>query len=89
MQAKTLISEQGGFYLIHMNASLEECEKRDRQGIYKSAKGNKIEGFTGVSDPYEAPAKPTASFNISNQSVSQIVHEIILLLEKDGYVGSS
>lgn len=88
-KARQLISEQGGFYLIHMNASIEDCEKRDRQGIYKRARTGEIQGFTGVNDPYEPPIKPTATFDISKISVSQVVHEIILLLEKDGYIGSS
>ena len=46
-------------------------------------------GFTGVDDSYEQPNKYAASFDVSKQSVSQIVHEIILLLEKDGYIGSA
>lgn len=46
-------------------------------------------GFTGVDDPYEPPAKYDAKFDLSTMTVSQIVHEIILLLERDGYIGSS
>eukprot|EP00160_Parvularia_atlantis_P014808 Unigene3897_Nuclearia_a/m.11887 Unigene3897_Nuclearia_a/g.11887 ORF Unigene3897_Nuclearia_a/g.11887 Unigene3897_Nuclearia_a/m.11887 type:complete len:575 (+) Unigene3897_Nuclearia_a:154-1878(+) len=88
-KARQLIAEQGGFYLIHMDATIDDCEKRDRQGIYKRAKAGEIQGFTGVNDPYEAPEKPTASFNIAKTPVTQIVHKIILLLEKDGYIGSS
>lgn len=88
-KVRQMISEKGGFYLIHMDSTLEECMARDRQGIYKRALAGEIQGFTGVNDPYEIPQKPTARFNITTTSVSQIVHEIILLLEKDGYIGSS
>jgi sulfate adenylyltransferase len=34
---------------------LEECERRDRKGLYKLAREGKIKEFTGISDPYEAP----------------------------------
>ena len=46
-------------------------------------------GFTGVDDAYEVPKKADATFDLSKQTVSQIVHEIILLLERDGYIGGA
>lgn len=87
--AKELISKQGGFYLVHVNTPLDICKKRDRQGIYKKAESGELPGkFTGVSDSYEAPTNADLVVDISNTSVSQIVHEIVLMLEKDGYIGS-
>jgi adenylylsulfate kinase-like enzyme len=37
---------------------LEECEKRDRKGMYAKARAGLIKGFTGVDDPYEVPENP-------------------------------
>lgn len=84
------ISQFGGFYLIHMSTPLEECQKRDRQGVYQKAIKGELKGhFTGINDPYEAPSNAHLTFDLTKTSVTQIVHEIILLLEKDGYIGSS
>lgn len=88
--AQKQISEYGGFYLIYLNTPLEECKRRDRQGVYEKAEKGQLPGkFTGINDPYEPPSSPHLTFDIGKTSVTQIVHEIILLLERDGYVGSS
>ncbi|KAG1474870.1 hypothetical protein G6F56_000079 [Rhizopus delemar] len=87
--AKKTISQFGGFYLVHVATPLEECIKRDRDGIYERAQKGEIKEFTGLDAPYEVPANADLTVDITQQSVSQAVHEIILLLEKDGYVGSS
>ena len=50
------------FIEIHCNTSIETCEQRDPKELYKKARAavaaGKGMGFTGVDDPYEAPAKP-------------------------------
>ena len=45
----------GGFVLIHVATPLEECERRDRKGLYAKARAGEIPDFTGISSPYEAP----------------------------------
>jgi sulfate adenylyltransferase len=88
--ARKYISEFGGFYLIYLSTPLEECKNRDRQGVYaKAEKGEFSAPFTGVHEEYESPKNANLTFDLTKTSVTQIVHEIILLLEKDGYVGSS
>jgi sulfate adenylyltransferase len=87
--AKAAVEKYGGFYLVHVATSLEECERRDREGVYKRARAGEIKGFTGIDDPYETPENADLTVDITNQSVSQIVHEIVLMLEKDGYLGSA
>lgn len=87
--AKAAIEKYGGCYLVHVATSLEECERRDRDGVYKRARAGEIHGFTGIDDPYEAPGNADLTVDITTQSVSQIVHEIVLMLEKDGYLGSA
>ncbi|KAH8551254.1 sulfate adenylyltransferase [Umbelopsis sp. PMI_123] len=87
--AKAAIEKYGGFYLVHVATSLKECERRDREGVYKRARAGEIKGFTGIDDPYETPSKADLTVDISKQSVSQIVHEIVLMLEQDGFLGSA
>ncbi|KAJ3194227.1 Sulfate adenylyltransferase [Irineochytrium annulatum] len=86
-EAKKLIEGFGGFFLVHVATPLEDCIRRDRTGTYEKAKSGQIKGFTGIDDPYEPPAKPSIRVDPTQQNVSQIVHEIILLLEKENYIG--
>ncbi|KAJ6789466.1 hypothetical protein PWT90_00267 [Aphanocladium album] len=83
-QARDLIEKSGPFFLVHVATPLEYCEKTDRRGLYKAARAGEIKGFTGVDDPYEAPAKADLVVDVEKQSVRSIVHEIILLLESRG-----
>jgi bifunctional enzyme CysN/CysC len=46
------------FLEVHVDTPLEECERRDPKGLYAKARAGEITGFTGVDDPYEAPAAP-------------------------------
>ncbi|CAG8602694.1 8387_t:CDS:2 [Diversispora eburnea] len=86
-QIKQQVEAYGGFYLVHVNTPLDYCVKTDRKKIYEQAKLGKIQNFTGIDDQYEAPTNADIVVDVSKQSVSEICHQIILLLEKDGYVG--
>ncbi|CAB4486142.1 sulfate adenylyltransferase [Rhizophagus irregularis] len=86
-QAKSHVETYGGFYLIHVNTPLDYCIKTDRRGIYKKAQSGEIKNFTGVDDPYEAPVDADIVVDVSKQCVSEICHQIVLVLEKDGYIG--
>jgi len=46
------------FFEVFMDTPLEVAESRDPKGLYKLAREGKIENFTGISDPYEAPENP-------------------------------
>ncbi|KAJ7217833.1 sulfate adenylyltransferase [Mycena pura] len=74
----------GNFFLIHVATPLEYCERRDRKGVYAKARRGEIKGFTGVDDPYEVPEIAELTVDASQQSVPQIVHSIVLLLEGTG-----
>lgn len=44
--AKRLVSQSGGFFLVHMDTPLDWCEKNDRRGVYQDARLGKIKGTT-------------------------------------------
>ncbi len=48
----------GSFIEVFVDAPMEEAMKRDPKGLYKKALEGSIQGFTGVSDPYEPPEAP-------------------------------
>jgi len=65
------------------------CESRDRKGLYRKARQGLIKGFTGIDDPYEVPTAPELVIDTSQVTVRQAVQQIILMLEQDGFLGSS
>ena len=55
-QVRAMVEEAGGaFVLVHVATPLEECERRDRKGLYAKARRGEIPEFTGISSPYEEP----------------------------------
>lgn len=87
--ARKAIEKYGGFYLVHVSTPLDECIKRDHDGVYERARKGEIKDFTGIDAPYEVPDDADLTIDLSKHSIAQGVHEIVLLLEKDRYVGSS
>ncbi|MFM9963021.1 MAG: adenylyl-sulfate kinase [Planctomycetaceae bacterium] len=77
---------QGGFIEIHVNASVETCEARDPKGLYKKARAGEIKNFTGISDPYEAPANPELVLDSNNKGIDELSNEVIAYLKSSGYI---
>jgi bifunctional enzyme CysN/CysC len=46
------------FVEVFVDTPLDVCESRDPKGLYAKARAGEITGFTGIDDPYEAPAHP-------------------------------
>jgi len=65
------------FVEIHVSTPLMECERRDVKGLYKAARRGEIQGFTGVQDPYEAPANPEVTVDTTHLSVAEAVARIL------------
>ena len=80
------IESFGAFLEVHVATSLEECERRDRKGLYKLARAGKIKEFTGISDPYEVPESPELSVETENVEVDNCAHQVILKLESMGLI---
>jgi len=80
------IEQFGAFMEVHVSTSLEECERRDRKGLYKLAREGKIKEFTGISDPYDIPEKPELRLDTENVEVDHCAHQVILKLESMGLI---
>lgn len=83
---RSLIEPLGGFLEIHVATSLEECERRDRKGLYKLAREGKIKEFTGISDPYEEPVNPEIVLNTEELTPDLAAHQVMLKLESLGLI---
>jgi adenylyl-sulfate kinase len=70
--ARQSVRESSASFLeVYVNAPLAECERRDPKGLYKRARAGQIERFTGVSDPYEAPAPADLECRTDQESVEE------------------
>ncbi len=83
---REMIEAYGAFVEVHVATSLEECERRDRKGLYKLAREGKIKEFTGISDPYEAPENPELRVDTENVDVDHCAHQVLLKLEQMGLI---
>jgi len=84
---RQMIEPYGGFILVHIATSVDVCEQRDRKGLYAKARAGILKEFTGISDPYEAPADAEVTINTGELSPEEAAQEIILHLEREGFIG--
>ncbi len=80
------VEQFGAFIEVHVATSIDECEKRDRKGLYKLAREGKIKEFTGISDPYDVPANPELRLDTEAVEVDHCAHQVILKLESMGLI---
>jgi adenylyl-sulfate kinase len=78
--------ETTNFIEIYVNASVEACAARDVKGLYAKALAGELPGFTGVSDPYEAPETPEIIVYTERETVEESVAKIVGYLETHGFV---
>ena len=85
--ARAMADDVGAaFVLIHVSTPLEECERRDRKGLYAKARRGEIEHFTGISSPYEVPADADLTFDTTDRSVDEVLDEILTFLVGRGWL---
>jgi len=71
----------GEFIEIYVDTPIEVCEERDPKGLYKKARAGEIKGFTGIDDPYEAPAAPELVLYAGEKSPEALADDVIAYLE--------
>jgi sulfate adenylyltransferase len=86
---RQMIEPYGGFILVHIATSVDVCEQRDRKGLYAKARAGILKEFTGISDPYEVPADAEVTINTGDLSAEEAAQEIILHLEREGFIGTA
>jgi adenylylsulfate kinase len=85
-KARALVEEFGPFVEVFVKASVDECARRDVNGLYAKAFAGEIKGFTGVDDPYEEPAAPEIVVETEGLSPEQSAAVVIAKLEEMGLV---
>ena len=86
-EVRAMIEPVGGFQIVWAATPLDVCEARDRKGLYAKARAGIIESFTGISDPYEEPEDAEVVIDTTHVTPEQAAQQVILYLEKEGYIG--
>jgi len=81
-QAKAIIGD-ADFREIYVNASYQECEKRDVKGLYKKARNGEIKNFTGLDAPFEAPQSPFLEIKTADMSIEESVNCLVEVILSD------
>jgi sulfate adenylyltransferase len=76
----------GALVLVHVATPLQECERRDRKGLYAKARRGDIPDFTGISSPYEEPDDADLRVDTTGRTVDEVVDDVLGLLAEDGLV---
>lgn len=85
-KVREMVSAHGGFFEVYVATPIEECERRDRKGLYARARAGLIKEFTGVSDPYEVPEHAEIVIDTREYSPLEAAQLIVTRLENEGYI---
>ena len=86
-QVQQMVEAAGGaFFLVHVATPLEECERRDRKGLYAKARAGEIPDFTGISSPYEEPEDPAVRVDTTGRTIPDALDDVLVALDKAGYL---
>ena len=77
---------QADFLEVYVECDLAECERRDVKGLYKKARAGEIKDFTGISAPYEEPAKPELVVDTAKETVAESTEKVMGVLRKRGII---
>jgi bifunctional enzyme CysN/CysC len=73
--------EPDEFVEIHIDAPLEECERRDPKGLYAQARRGELVNFTGIDSDYEPPVAPEIRLDTVAKSPDECVDLILFYLD--------
>ena len=86
-QVRAMVEEAGGaFFLVHVATPLEECERRDRKGLYAKARRGEIPEFTGISSPYEEPEDADVRVDTTGRTIDDALADVTAALAEAGYL---
>ena len=85
-EVRRMVQTQGDLVLVWISTPLEECERRDRKGLYAKARRGEIPDFTGISSPYEQPDDADLVIDTTDASVDDAVDQVMAYLADGGWL---
>lgn len=78
-QAKAIIGAND-FVEVFVDTPLEECERRDVKGLYAKARAGEVKDFTGISAPFEPPAKADIILSTTDRTPDDCAGDVFTTL---------
>jgi sulfate adenylyltransferase len=85
-EVRQMVEATGDLVLVWVSTPLEECERRDRKGLYARARAGEIPDFTGISSPYEQPDDADVVVDTTGRSVEDALAPVWQHLVAGGWV---
>jgi len=82
-QLRSMASEIVGkkdFFEAYVDASFDECAKRDVKGLYEKAINGEIKNFTGLDAPFEPSENPFIIIDTEKDSEEESLNKLYLAL---------
>jgi sulfate adenylyltransferase len=80
-QVRQMVEDASGlFVLVHVSTPLEECERRDRKGLYAKARAGEIPEFTGISSPYDEPTDAAVHIDTTGRTIEDCLEDLLPIL---------
>ena len=70
------------FVEVHVATPLEECERRDPNGLYARARRGEIRNVTGIDDPYEVPHRPEVRVDTRDLPIGRAGEIVVAEIER-------
>jgi adenylyl-sulfate kinase len=80
-EARRMVERRADFLEVWVATPLEECERRDRKGLYAQARAGRVPDFTGIDSPYEEPRDADLVIDTADIGVDEAVELVIAELE--------
>jgi adenylyl-sulfate kinase len=72
------------FFEVYVRAALATLEARDVKGLYRRALSGDLPHFSGISDPYEAPADPEIVVDTDAETIQASLARLTSALSRFG-----
>src|SRR6266436_285771 len=79
-------SQHERFFEAYVECPLDTLVERDVKGLYKKALAGELQGFTGVSDPYEPPLNHELTVTTGRETSQESLVRLLSSLEERGYI---
>ena len=85
-QSVRALVADGEFIEVFVDTPLDVCERRDPKALYKKARNGEIPNFTGISSPYEAPAKAEIVLETAKMDIEACADKVVAYLIDKEYI---
>ncbi len=70
----------GEFIEVHVDATLDDAERRDVKGLYAKARSGRLSNFTGIDSPYEPPEHAELCLDTAALTPEQAAERVVELV---------